>query len=265
MTMDHSINKMLYRYVLLLIKAIPIIMMGISVFSIVLSLLGVDSTFFSYIGGTSLLFLIFMYLSSIAFGFGASHRWFINYCAIIWVIGIIDEYIGVPLSDRGMLLLFIVIVGITLTAAILSKKKESYVLQQEEWHQKKWYKAELIIIKTIPLIMAGIAMLRTFLSYFGIDLTIFSFLGGTSFLMIVFMYLTSIAFRFCSYHRLFIHYLALIWIINTIDWIAYTLDWHTILGEDESNRNMMLLFCLFTGSTIFVALYLKLKSLKVKQ
>lgn len=270
--MDYSINKKLYGYVLSLIKAIPIIMMGLSLLSVVLSYSGVDSTIVSYIGGISLLFLLFMYLSSIAFGFSASHRWFIYYCAILWVICGIDENIGIPLSDKGMLLLFLIIAGITLIAVILSKNKESYVskfkqtyIRQEVRHQKKWYKIELIIIKTIPLITAVIAMLNTFLSFFGIDWTIWSYIGGTSLLMILFMYLTSIVFRFCAYHRIFIHYLALIWTINTIDWITYTLNLYTILDEGKSGRNVMLLFVLFTGSTMIIAIYLKLKSLKVKK
>lgn len=262
--MEHSINKKLYRYVLLLIKAMPIIMSVITLINTIFSFCGIDLIIMSYIGGVSLMILLLMYLTSFVFGFGARHRVYIYYCVANWIINIIDEYIGVPLSNRNMLLLYLIIAGIALLLLFFLRIKEGNYpaknndKRQEVSYHKILYKYELLMIKTIPILTTGICVLNTTLSYFGIDLTIWSWIGGPSLLMILFMYLTSVVFRFCAYHRIFIHYIAIVWLINAI-------DMYTSLFSLENVRIAMSLYGIFTGLVIFVALYLKLKSLKVKQ
>ena len=68
------------------------------------------------------------------------------------------------------------------------------------------------------MILAFTALLNSILSYFNIDLYILSYIGGISIFTMVFLYLSSYVFKFCEYHRMFLHYVVITWIINTIDY-----------------------------------------------
>lgn len=54
---------------------------------------------------------------------------------------------------------------------------------------KHLYKIELWVIKYIPMALALVCFINTTLSYFDIDLTIFSYIGGISILPLLFLYL----------------------------------------------------------------------------
>ena len=79
------------------------------------------------------------------------------------------------------------------------------------------YKIELYVLKVIPMLLALCSFLNTTLFYFGINLTILTYLGGISFLTLGFLYISSYAFQFCSYHRMFLHYILIVNIISYID------------------------------------------------
>lgn len=82
---------------------------------------------------------------------------------------------------------------------------------------KALYKLQLYLLKVIPMVMAFLCLMNSILSYFDIDLPLLSYLGSTSILGIIFLYVASYAFKFCEYHRMFIHYIAVTWILNVID------------------------------------------------
>ena len=88
----------------------------------------------------------------------------------------------------------------------------------ENLRSKLLYKIELRLLKIIPMILAFTALLNSILSYFNIDLYILSYIGGVSIFTMVFLYLSSYVFKFCEYHRMFLHYVVVTWIINTIDY-----------------------------------------------
>ena len=88
----------------------------------------------------------------------------------------------------------------------------------ENLRSKLLYKIELRLLKIIPMILAFTALLNSILSYFNIDLYILSYIGGISIFTMVFLYLSSYVFKFCEYHRMFLHYVVVTWIINTIDY-----------------------------------------------
>ena len=79
------------------------------------------------------------------------------------------------------------------------------------------YKIELYLLKIIPMLLALCSFLNTILFYFGINFTILTYLGGVSFLTLGFLYISSYAFQFCSYHRMFLHYILIVNIISYID------------------------------------------------
>lgn len=53
----------------------------------------------SYIGGISVIPLIFLYLASYMFRFCEYHRMFLHYIVFTWIINITDYYVGIPISD----------------------------------------------------------------------------------------------------------------------------------------------------------------------
>ena len=82
---------------------------------------------------------------------------------------------------------------------------------------KLLYKITVIVLKILPMLLAFITLLNSILSYFNIDLVILSYIGGVSLIPMLFIYVASYTFKFCEYHRMFLHYIVVTWIINIID------------------------------------------------
>lgn len=82
---------------------------------------------------------------------------------------------------------------------------------------KYLYKIELYVLKIIPMLLAVCSFLNTTLFYFGINLPILTYIGGVSLLTLGFLYLSSYVFKFCGYHRMFLHYILIVNIISYID------------------------------------------------
>lgn len=96
---------------------------------------------------------------------------------------------------------------------------------------KDLYKIELYLLKVMPMLLAVIYLVNTVLSYYDIIIPVLSYIGGLSFIPLVFMYVSSYVFRFCSYHRMFLHYIVVNDSINLIDYY-YTLpisDWELLI------------------------------------
>lgn len=118
---------------------------------------------------------------------------------------------------------------------------------------KALYKIQLYLIKVIPMVMAFISLVNTVFSYYDIDLPILSYIGGYSILTIVFLYLTSYVFKFCEYHRMFIHYIVVNWALNIYD--AY-------IGIPLNDRGLLITYLTITGIFLFIILHLYVKSHK---
>ena len=113
---------------------------------------------------------------------------------------------------------------------------------------KPLYKIELYLLKVIPMIMAALHLVNTTLFCFGIDLEILSYLGGVSFLTLGFLYLSSYVFRFCEYHRMFLHYVVVSNLICTYD---------TYIGIPVSDGTLFVVNTSIAGIFLFIILYLK--------
>lgn len=118
---------------------------------------------------------------------------------------------------------------------------------------KALYKIQLYLIKVIPMVMAFISLVNTVFSYYDIDLPILSYIGGYSILTIVFLYLTSYVFKFCEYHRMFIHYIVVNWALNIYD---------SYIGIPLNDRELLITYLTVTGIFLFIILYLYVKSHK---
>lgn len=125
---------------------------------------------------------------------------------------------------------------------------------EESLRSKTLYKIEIGLLKIIPMVLAGIYLSNTILSYFlDIDLIILSYIGGISLLPLIFLYLSSYVFRFCIYHRVFLHYIS-------INEIILILDTH--IGLPVSDLEYFCLQMSIFGLSLFLFLYLYVKSNK---
>ena len=123
----------------------------------------------------------------------------------------------------------------------------------ENLRSKLLYKIELRLLKIIPMILAFTALLNSILSYFNIDLYILSYIGGISIFTMVFLYLSSYVFKFCEYHRMFLHYVVVTWIINTIDYY---------IGIPINDLEYLCLQMIIAGISLFIILLLYYKTNK---
>lgn len=113
---------------------------------------------------------------------------------------------------------------------------------------KYLYKLELVLLKIIPMLLALCYFSNTILSLFGYRLTIFSIIAGMSVLPLLFLYLSSYVFRFCEYHRMFLHYVV---VNECISWYDYQ------YGIPYNNREFLVLHIAIACIFLFIILYLK--------
>lgn len=105
----------------------------------------------------------------------------------------------------------------------------------------------LIVLKVIPMLMALSAILNMLFDFIGLNGYIFSYIGGVSFLPLVFTYLSSYAFKFCSYHRMFLHYVVANNLLTGVDYY---------IGLPVSNLTLFMFHIFLIGLLLFLVLYL---------
>lgn len=115
---------------------------------------------------------------------------------------------------------------------------------------KDLYRIELYLLKVMPMLLAAIYLVNTVLSYYDIIIPALSHIGGLSFIPLVFMYVSSYVFRFCNYHRMFLHYIVVNDLINLVDYY-YTLS--------ISDWELLVLHMSVAGIALFIILYLYVK------
>lgn len=115
---------------------------------------------------------------------------------------------------------------------------------------KRMYKLELLCVKYVPIIIAAIVLLNAILARFDVYVDELNYIAGTSFLALIPMYISSIVYKFCKYHRMFIHYILTHKIVATID---------MYIGIPLEDGMLLLLYLIIAGIFAFLALYLHQK------
>lgn len=115
---------------------------------------------------------------------------------------------------------------------------------------KMMYKLELICVKYIPILIAVVVLLNAILSYFDIYVNELNYIAGTSFLTLIPMYISSYAYKFCEYHRMFIHYILTHKLLVTVD---------MYIGIPISDFNMLVVYLIVAGIFAIAILYLHQK------
>lgn len=116
---------------------------------------------------------------------------------------------------------------------------------------RRLHKITIAALKVIPMLLALTTLLNQTLSFFGIDLEVLGYIGGVSLLPMIFLYIASYCFQFCSYHRMFLHYVVICDIITLIDYY---------IGIPISSVALFLVNLIIAGISIFIILYLHQKS-----
>ena len=120
-------SKHLYKIELWLIKIIPFVLAIVCFVNTTLSYLRIDIPFLSYLGSTALLPLIFLYVSSYVFNFCLFHRLPLHYIAINWILNVFDEYIGIPLSNRDLYSVYLIIAFIFIILLVYEHCKRNSI------------------------------------------------------------------------------------------------------------------------------------------
>jgi hypothetical protein len=112
------------------------------------------------------------------------------------------------------------------------------------------HKGFLIILKYIPHISSLFYIIYTLLSFLEIDSLILGQLAHISILPWLFMYLSSIIFKFCYVHRLPLYYIA-------VNELLVNLDYY--INIPVSDIQLLLIHLLAIGFLIFAYTYYYLK------
>lgn len=115
---------------------------------------------------------------------------------------------------------------------------------------KRMYKLELLCVKYVPIIIAAIVLLNAILARLDVYVDELNYIAGTNFLTLIPMYISSIVYKFCKYHRMFIHYILTHKIVATID---------MYIGIPLEDGMLLLLYLIIAGIFAFLALYLHQK------
>ena len=73
-----------------------------------------------------------------------------------------------------------------------------------------------------------------------------------SLLPLLFLYLVSYTFRFCAYHRMFLHYVVALYLIKCYDYY---------IGIPLNDFNLLVMYSCITFIALIITLYLKLKNI----
>ena len=122
-----------------------------------------------------------------------------------------------------------------------------------EGNSKRIHKLTIGILKVIPMLLAFTTLLNQILSFFYIDWEILGFIGGVSLLPMLFLYVASYCFKFCAYHRIFLHYVVICDIITLYDYY---------IGIPISAVALFLINLIIAGISLFIILYLHQKHVR---
>lgn len=125
-------SKYLYKITLLLLKYIPVLMACIDFTHTICSYYEIKiQPFLELFGGISILSIMFIYLASYTFQFCETHRIPLHYIVISNLIATYDQSIGIPINDKQMFCVYLIVLGL---AIILYSY---YHVKNNQKHSKK--------------------------------------------------------------------------------------------------------------------------------
>lgn len=122
------------------------------------------------------------------------------------------------------------------------------VIRMEEKLSLKLVKIFRIYLKLIPIVLATLSFLNCVVAYFGFEFKLLA--HAFMFFLISFIYVASYVLKFCEYHRMLLHYIVVIYIINCIDYY---------IGIPFNDTEILITTFILTFIMLVITLYLKLK------
>ena len=105
-------NKNVYKIFLSLIKYVPTLLAILQIISLFLSYLGITSFLVTCLSGTSVVFLVLLYLIAEVFRFCGLYKISLNYVSSVTLLTILDWYFKFPLDTADRYLMYALITGV---------------------------------------------------------------------------------------------------------------------------------------------------------
>ena len=121
MVMEEKLSKKMVKNFVLATKVLPIIIAAIYFLNSTISFFYGNDIPLNYLGGVSLLPVLYLYLASYTFKLCEYYRMYLHYIVVINIINIYDYYIGIPIDDISMYLLCVLLTTITMFIVIYLK------------------------------------------------------------------------------------------------------------------------------------------------
>ena len=121
---ERNLTKSIYKIELVIIKFIPYIIALFYLLNNILSYIGIDLPILSLFAGTSILTILFLYISSFVFKFCIYHRLPIYYIVLSDIIAYYDIIVGIPIDNRSLFTLNLIIAGVFILLIVYFKFKQ---------------------------------------------------------------------------------------------------------------------------------------------
>lgn len=102
-------------------KVLPMVIAAIYFLNSTISFFNGNDIPLNYIGGVSLLPVLYLYFASYTFKLCNYYRMYLHYIVAVDIVNIIDYYIGIPVNDIGLYLIIILLTTITMFLVIYLK------------------------------------------------------------------------------------------------------------------------------------------------
>lgn len=112
-------NKNVYKIFLSLIKYVPTFLAVLQIISLLLSYLGITSFLVTCLSGTSLVFLVLLYLIAEVFRFCGLYKISLNYVSVVTLVTILDWYFKFPLDIADRYIMYALITGVFIVTWIV--------------------------------------------------------------------------------------------------------------------------------------------------
>ena len=119
--MEEKLSKKMVKNFVLATKVLPMIIAAIYFLNSTISFFYGNDIPLNYLGGVSLLPVLYLYLASYTFKLCEYYRMYLHYIVVINIINIYDYYIGIPIDDVSMYLLCVLLTTITMFIVIYLK------------------------------------------------------------------------------------------------------------------------------------------------
>lgn len=116
---------------------------------------------------------------------------------------------------------------------------------------KSLHKLLIIVIKYIPMTISIFYILNTILCWLGIDAPVLSNIAGVSLFTWLFLFLSSVVFQFCNYHKMFLYYILVEDLLNIYD---------CYFGIPISNVKILEIHSVLIGILLFSILFVYLNN-----